>query len=91
MKVLFSLVTACLCLFLHDDAAFVIELVGIVPQNFMCAVLPCAALLKLKGDLGGFRSCILWLLIVSFAIYGLGATVAAVLENVSKKLGLDVA
>ena len=90
-KVLFSLVTACLCLFLHDDAAFVIELVGIVPQNFMCAVLPCAALLKLKGDLGGFRSCILWLLIVSFAIYGLGATVAAVLENVSKKLGLDVA
>ena len=90
-KVLFSLVTACLCLFLHDDAAFVIELVGIMPQNFMCAVLPCAALLKLHGDLGGFRSCILWLLIVSFAIYGLGATVAAVLENVSNQLGLDVA
>lgn len=91
MKVLFSLVTACLCLFLHNDAAFVIELVGIVPQNFICIVLPCAALLKLHGDLGGFRSCILWLLIVSFAIYGLGATVAVVLENVSKKLGLDVA
>jgi hypothetical protein len=32
--------------------------------------------------MGGFRSCILWLLIVSFAIYGLGATVAVVLENV---------
>ena len=41
--------------------------------------------------MGGFRSCILWLLIVSFAIYGLGATVAAVLENVSNQLGLDVA
>eukprot|EP00435_Cladocopium_sp_Y103_P046100 s1451_g13.t1 len=87
--VLFSLVTACLCLFLHDDAAFVIELVGIVPQNFICIVLPCAALLKLHGDLGGLRSCILWLLIVSFAIYGLGATVAVVLENVWKKLALD--
>ena len=32
--------------------------------------------------MGGFRSCILWFLIVSFAIYGLGATVAVVLENV---------
>ena len=26
---------------------------GIVPQNFICIVLPCAALLKLHGDLGG--------------------------------------
>ena len=33
-KVLFSLVTACLCLFLHDDAAFVIELVaGPTPRS----------------------------------------------------------
>lgn len=86
MKVLFSLVTACLCFVLHDDATFVIELVGIVPQNCMCIVLPCVALLKLHGDLGGLRSCILWLLIVSSTIYGLSATVAVVLD-VWKKAG----
>ena len=33
MKVLFSLVTACLCFVLHDDATFVIELVAGLPSR----------------------------------------------------------
>jgi len=82
LKLLMAMLTALLCWLLKDDAAFIIELVGIVPQNFTCIVLPCAALLKLYGEqLGCLQRSILWLLTVSFAVYGVAGTVQAVLEK----------
>lgn len=82
LKLGMALVTAVLCWVLKDDAALIIELVGIVPQNFTCIVLPCAALLKLHGDqMGYLRRGLLGVLTLSFAVYGVAGTVQAVLET----------
>ena len=80
LKLLLVLLTAGLCILLKTNALLVIELVGIVPQNYTCIVLPCAALLKLRWThLTIMQRGMLLTLAMVFAGYGVGATVGVIL------------
>ena len=82
LKLLLVLLTAGLCILLKTNAVFVIDLVGIVPQNYTCIVLPCAALLKLRWThLTVLQRGMLLALVMVFAAYGVGATVAVMLTT----------
>ena len=80
LKLLLVSLTAGLCILLKTNAVFVIELVGAVPQNYTCIVLPCAALLKLRWThLTVLQRGILLTVAMIFAGYGVGATVGVIL------------
>ena len=76
LKLLLVLVTGGLCILLKTNAVFVIDLVGAVPQNFTCIVMPCAALLQLRWThLTILQRGILFTLALLFAGYGAGNTI----------------
>lgn len=72
-------VTAVFCVTFSDSTAFLVQLVGIVPQNFICIVLPCATYLQLAGDrLNGIQRCALKLGIGVFTLYSLYAAASLI-------------
>ena len=84
LKLLLVLLTAGLCILLNTNAVLVIELVGAVPQNFACIVLPCTALLKLRWThLTFVQRGMLFSLAMAFVCYGIGATVGVIVGAVS--------
>ena len=79
LKLLLVSVTGGLCILLKTNAVLVIELLGAVPQNFTCIVMPCAALLKLRRThLTVLQQGILFTLALVFAGYGEGNTISII-------------
>ena len=84
LKLFLVLVTAGLCILLKTKAVLVVEIVGTVPQNYACIVLPCATLLKLRwAHLTVVQRGMLFTLTVAFACYGIGDTVVSIVHAVS--------
>ena len=84
LKLCLVLLTAGFCIFWKTNLAVVVELVGVVPQNCACIVLPCAALVKLRwAHLSIVQRGILITLATFFAGYGIGTTVCVIVHAVS--------
>ena len=72
LKLFLVLLTPGLCILLKTNAVLVVELVGAVPQNFVCIVLPCCV-----------QRGMLFTVAMAFVCYGIGTTVSVFVGAVS--------
>ena len=64
---------------LKDAVAFVGDLVGILPANFVCVIFPCAALLQMYGhEMSLWQRVGVSTLVVFFSLYSVFGTVTTI-------------